>query len=122
MSVSQKDYLEALLNTNSLGAPSQGFIKDTEVSTSGQVSIQKSIIKQNNSIIELLVSLHKKLDKLQIEKDTQKSIDDLSEQLSKISLGSTSSTSAQAKKKTPFYVFKDPQLIFEEEKVKLLSM
>lgn len=119
MSVSQKDYIEALLNTNSLGTPSQGFIKDSDTPT-GQVYLQKLIIKQNNSIIELLINLHKKLDKLQIEKDTQKSIDDLSEQLSKISLGPTS-TPVQAKKKTPFYVFKDPQIIYEEEKVKLLQ-
>lgn len=120
MSQTSRAYTEALLETDSLGKPPQGFVKESDLG-SGQLSILKTISKQNNTIIELLIQLHKKLDKFQIEKETQKSIDDISEQLAQLSLGTKTETKTSPKKKYPFFVFKDPLLILEEEKLKLLQ-
>ncbi|KAK7329172.1 hypothetical protein VNO77_23322 [Canavalia gladiata] len=53
-------YIEALKSTNSLGEPSEGFIRATDSFTTNK-GIQ-CIIKQNNLLIDLIIQLHQKVD------------------------------------------------------------
>ncbi|KAG6529417.1 hypothetical protein ZIOFF_011615 [Zingiber officinale] len=107
-SSTSKEYLEALENTEVISNPTISFIfaKDAGV---------KDINRQNNTIIELLLSINAKLDLL-IKKpvDTNNQVADLAKQLEGLNLGK-----ARTKKPEPFFVYKDPLKILKEEKEKL---
>nr|UUL70695.1 P2 [Taro bacilliform virus]WIF19198.1 virion-associated protein [Taro bacilliform virus] len=103
------DYLKALEETKSLGEPAVGFYEvPTTVGTTTGLS---TILKQNNAIIHLLISLHEKVDKL----SSKASVDDLATKLSKLKI----EEKPVVKPKSPFYVYKSPRLILEEERHKI---
>nr|AWK49025.1 ORF2 [Taro bacilliform virus] len=103
------DYTKALEETKSLGDPAVGFYEvPTTVGTTTGLS---AILKQNNAIIHLLLSLHEKVDKL----SSKASVDDLASKLSKLSI----KESPVVKTKTPLFVYKSPRLILEEERHKI---
>jgi hypothetical protein len=122
-------YKDALKATESIEAPPEGFVKPTEVSQKATAAL----IKQNNTIIQLLVKISENLDDcLETVKDIKKvvaeksagtssdisakTIEDLEKNLQKLSLGEP--ILKPKPKPAPFYVFKDPQKVFEEEKRK----
>ncbi|KAG6517513.1 hypothetical protein ZIOFF_020905 [Zingiber officinale] len=75
----------------------------------------KDINRQNNTIIELLLSINTKLD-LILKKpvDTNNQVADLAKQLEGLNLGRT-----KTKKPEPFFVYKDPLKTLKEEREKL---
>lgn len=114
-------YLEALKRLSQFDSPCEGLVHPAEESTG--TKIQK-ILKQNNCIIDLLVQVHEKLEKLQEKLDSQQTvvkelpeIEDLITKLSNLSLGTKSSY--PARREAPFYVFKDPKIIWKEERAKI---
>ena len=123
------NYLEALKATESIEEPAVGFVKPAEAKGG-----TTTVIKQNNIIIQLLVKLSENLEDCKesirnISKvvadrtsagtsaDIISTIDDLQKNLNKLSLGEP--IPKPKKKEVPFYIFKDPKKIFEEEKKKL---
>ena len=123
------NYLEALKATESIEEPAVGFVKPAEAKGG-----TATVIKQNNTIIQLLVKLSENLEDCKesiknISKvvadrtsagtsaDITSTIDELQKSLNKLSLGEP--IPKPKKKEVPFYVFKDPKKIFEEEKKKL---
>ena len=116
-------YKKALAVTESLGDPAVGFVKPTEV-THGATS---TILKQNNTIIQLLVKISEDLEDIKrvvadktsagTSSDISKSLADLQNNFEKLSLGEP--VKPKPKPKGPLFVFKDPLKIFEEEKKKL---
>ncbi|AAN75639.1 unknown [Taro bacilliform virus] len=103
-------YIKSLEETKVLGDPSVGFseIPTTAIGTATGFS---TLYKQNNTIINLLISLHKKVDSLSKKTD----VDELATELSKLTIKDT----PKVKAKTPLYVFKSPRLILEEERYKI---
>nr|AVM13464.1 ORF2 [Taro bacilliform virus] len=113
MSVPNASYLgytKSLEETKILGDPSIGF---TEIPTAaiGTATGFSTLYKQNNTIINLLISLHKKVDSLSRKTD----VDELATELSKLTIKET----PKVKAKTPLYVYKSPRLILEEERHKI---
>jgi prophage DNA circulation protein len=113
-------YQEALTATKSIEEPAVGFAKPAEEKGTS------ALIKQNNTIIHLLVKIKEDLEDCKtairaIRKqkepatDITAAVDDLKNSLQKLSLGEP----PKQKPKGPFYVFKDPKKIFEEEKNKI---
>ena len=92
-------YLEALKATETLEEPAQGFVKPAEC-TKGTTTV----IKQNNTIIQLLVKIQEELEDCKISikrleaaktkvpetENLTQSIDDLQKDLQKLSLGEPS--------------------------------
>jgi hypothetical protein len=122
-------YLEAVKATESIEEPAVDFVKPAEAKGG-----TATVIKQNNTIIQLLVKLSENLEDCKesirnISKvvadrtsagtsaDITGTIDELQKSLNKLSLGEP--IPKPKKKEVPFYVFKDPKKIFEEEKKKL---
>lgn len=123
------EYRDALEATEELDAPAQGFVRPSRIQ-GGQASSLTAVLKQNNTIIQLLVKISERLDdcildlknlKNKAEKgkevDLEDSIQDLTKKLEKVSLGGTI-TEPVKKSKGPFYVFTDPLKIYENEKKK----
>lgn len=123
------DYKEALTATTSLGAPAVGFAKLEDVTDRNEAV--KTIIKQNNTLIQLLVQIKQELDdckasvkeiqqKLITQKEPKSQITDaisnLEANLKRLSLGEPAKP--KPRPKGPIYVFKDPLKILEEEKKK----
>ena len=123
-------YLDALTATESIEEPAVGFVKPTE-----QKSNITAAIKQNNTILQLLVKISedlsdckdaiKDIKRVVAEKsagtsaDIPKTIEELEKSLKKLSLGEP--IKRKPKPAAPFYVFKDPKKIFEEEKKKAIQ-
>ncbi|CDN68223.1 hypothetical protein [Grapevine Roditis leaf discoloration-associated virus] len=122
-------YREAVRATEGIESPAAGFVKPAEFQ--GGTSSAKIQIKQNNTIIQLLVQIAETLKdlrdeqqilkgeirQLQKEKAATSISEELVEKLNNLSLG-------VAEKKIPekrgtFRVFKDPLKILEEERAKL---
>ena len=129
LSAKTETYKNALKATESIDQPAEGFVKPTE--PNNRVTI--TLIKQNNTIIQLLVRLSEDFEQsLETLKDIKravtdtsantsssvsaKAIEDLEKSLQRLNLGE--STPKQKPKPAPFYVFKDPLKILEEEKKK----
>lgn len=76
--------------------------------------------KQNNTIIELLVSLHKKLDiflEIERQKNLEKTIEDLSTKIKNLNLGNSTEDHPVIKAKSKgIYVWKDPHEAIAEYK------
>jgi hypothetical protein len=124
-------YIEALKATESIEEPSVGFVKPTE-----SIKGTTTIIKQNNTIIQLLVKISEGVEDCKesiqnirkvvaeqasagTKSDITSTIEELQKNLNKLSLGEP--VPRPKKKEVPFFVFKDPLKIFEEEKKKSSS-
>lgn len=120
-------YQEALKATETLEEPSQGFVKPAEC-TKGATS---ALIKQNNTIIQLLVKIKEELEDCKIAikrleaaktqvpetENLTHSIEDLQKGLQKLNLGETSTSVKKIKRQTgQFFVFKNPKEIFDSVK------
>nr|AYH52621.1 ORF2 [Dioscorea bacilliform AL virus 2] len=115
-------YVEALTLTEDIEPPAVGFGKPLEFK--GSVSSYcGAIIKQNNTIIQLLVSLHEKVESIEerlrkVEKKelslTTDLTNDLVSKISQIRLGDK-----PIPKKGVLLVDKDPLVIIREEQEKL---
>ena len=125
-----EQYKGALIATNSIEESAVGFAKPSEVSQKA-TSI---ILKQNNTIIQLLVKISEDIadcreaisdikrvvaDKSSAgtSSDISKSIADLQKNFQKLSLGDP--VKPKSRPIGPLFVYKDPLKIFEEEKKKL---
>ena len=121
-------YLDALKATESIEVPAEGF-----ATPSSSQKPPSTIIKQNNTIIQLLIKISEKLDdclgtvtdikKIVTDKSagtssgiTEKVVEDLEKSLQKLNLGEV--IPKPKPKPAPFYVYKDPVKILEEEKRK----
>ena len=126
---SSDDYKEALAATTSLGAPAVGFVRLDEVGDTKETI--KTIIKQNNRLIQLLVQTKQDLDdckttinEIQRKLTTQKgpeshitdAISNLEANLRTLSLGEPAKPKPHLK--SSIYVFKDSLKILAEEKKK----
>ena len=118
-------YLDVLRATESIEEPAVGFAKPSEAKT----TTTSTLIKQNNTIIQLLIKISEnledckeKLKALKAEKQKavevpnsiEASIENLSQNLTKLSLGEQ--IPKKTPKKGPFFVFKNPKEILEAEK------
>jgi hypothetical protein len=125
------NYLEALKATESIDDTAAGFVKPTEASKGTAI-----VIKQNNTIIQLLVKISEGVEDCKeivqnirkvvaeqasagTKSDISDTIEGLQKSLEKLKLGDP--VSKPKKKEVPFFVFKDPKKIFEEEKKKFSS-
>lgn len=120
-----KAYRNSLIATESIDPPSVGFTKP--VTGAGLTTL----LKQNNTIIQLLVSVSEKLEDLQTEVTrlkkevtekgktpvTTENLDPILEEIQK-KLESFHIGEQKSKKKSPFFVFKDPLKIYETERQK----
>ncbi|KAD2393672.1 hypothetical protein E3N88_40649 [Mikania micrantha] len=115
--------------TEEIESPLLGFIRPTDFK-SGVNSLNSAIIKQNNTLIYLVVKQVQKLEKLseEVEKvkrnlkelgkrevkplDLEESIEGLTKRLNSLSI--TGKTTVE-RKKGPIYVYKDPKKTFKEE-------
>ena len=121
-------YLDALRATESIEVPAEGF-----ATPSSSQKPPSTIIKQNHTIIQLLIKISEKLDDcLGTVKDikgvvtertagtssgiTEKVVEDLEKSLQKLNLGEI--VPKPKPKPAHFYVYKDPVKILEEEKRK----
>lgn len=117
-------YKEALEAVKGLDPPAVGFLKDGSIS---------QVAKQNNLIIQLLVKQSEQIADLRAEvqslkrrnqqpnagtEDLGAQIEVLTKKLATIQLGEKQ-PSTKKEKTTPFYVFRDPRKIDEQEKAKL---
>ncbi|KAJ1701347.1 hypothetical protein LUZ63_001126 [Rhynchospora breviuscula] len=121
-------YKEALKATKSIHSPAVGFVKPQEI-TGRTTEVQ---FKQNNTIIQLLLKLTEEVENLKIAikkletakgkeitqpNDLSNYLDQIQQQLQKLSLGEPSKP-AVPKPKSKLFVFKNPKKIFEAEKKK----
>ena len=121
-------YLDALKATESIEVPAEGFIKPSD-----SQKPPSTIIKQNNTIIQLLIKISENLEncvdtvkdikKIVTEKSagtssniSEKVLEDLEKSLQKLNLGEI--IPKPKPKPALFYVYKDPIKILEEEKRK----
>lgn len=121
-----KAYRNSLTFTESIDPPSIGFLKPAQ-----GVGLA-SVIKQNNTLIQLLVSISERLDDIQSELKSLKKevaergksqiaqenldpiLDEIQKKLEGFHIGEPKSK--VQKKKGPFFVFTDPLKIYEAEK------
>jgi hypothetical protein len=123
-------YQNALKATESIEEPAEGFTKPTAVNQRAT----STLIKQNNTIIQLLIKISENLDDcLDTVKDikrvvaeksagtsssiSERTLEDLQKSLERLNLGEV--VPKPKPKPAPFYVFKNPTKIFEEEKRKI---
>lgn len=124
-------YQLALKATQEIDPPAVGFEKPAEAGQIGP-SLSK-VIKQNNLIIQLLVTVSEQLQscqedvrRLSVASSSQGKqpdpefeglLTELQSKLEKLDLGHP--LVPKPRKEAPFYVFRDPKVIFEQEKAKL---
>ena len=123
------DYIEALQASQEVESPAVGFSAPSGLQ-GGQVTLSKEIIKQNNTLIYLVLkqaeevrSLKDQLDKVshnlatfveedRKEKELSDSIADLTKRLGLIA---TDKAQAPRTKQGPIYYYRDPKAIFESQ-------
>lgn len=123
-----KSYKDSLIFTESIDSPSVGFLKPAP-----GVGLA-AVIKQNNTLIQLLVSVSEKLEDIQTELTNLRKevvshgkshatpdnldpiLDEIQKKLEGFHIGEPQTKFP--KKKSPFYVFTDPLKIYEAEKRK----
>ncbi|KAJ4777409.1 ORF II [Rhynchospora pubera] len=128
LSANSTIYKEALKATETIHLPAFGFVKPQDI-TGRAIDVQ---FKQNNTIIQLLLKLTEEVEdlkavvkKIEASKgkevtqpdDLTDSLDQIQQQLQKLSLGEPSKP-AIPKPKGKLFVFKKPKEIFETEKKK----
>ena len=128
LSTRSEAYQNALKATESIEEPAEGFIKP-----SSTPKATSTLIKQNNTIIQLLIKISENLDdcldkvkdirRVVTEKSagtssgvSEKVLEDPEKSLQKLNLGEI--VPKPKPKPAPFYVYKNPTKIFEEEKRK----
>lgn len=112
-------YQKALTDLSAWDNPPEGLVFPSEENTASKV---QKLLKQNNFIIALLVQQSEKISKLeqQLQAPAPKEVNtDLDELVTKLSNLSLKDKQVPARKDSPFYVIKDPKLIWKEEKAKL---
>lgn len=113
-------YQKALTDLSAWDNPPEGFVFPSEENTASKV---QKLLKQNNFIIALLVQQSERISKLELKlqapapKEDNRDLDELVTKLSNLSL--KTDKQVPARKDSPFYVVKDPKLIWKEEKAKL---
>ncbi|KAJ4759621.1 ORF II [Rhynchospora pubera] len=128
LSANNTIYKEALKATKTIHQPAVGFVKPQDI-TGRAIEVQ---FKQNNTIIQLLLKLTEEVEdlkavvkKIEASKgkkvtqpdDLTNSLDQIQQQLQKLSLGEPSKPTIP-KPKGKLFVFKNPKEIFEAEKKK----
>ncbi|KAJ1693763.1 hypothetical protein LUZ63_010461 [Rhynchospora breviuscula] len=128
LSANSTIYKEALKATETIHPPATGFVRPQDI-TGRATEVQ---FKQNNTIIQLLLKLTEEVEDLKVAikrletvkgkevtqpDDLSDSLDQIQQQLQKLSLGE-SSKPAVPKLKGKLFVFKNPKEIFEAEKKK----
>ncbi|KAJ1689718.1 hypothetical protein LUZ63_013873 [Rhynchospora breviuscula] len=128
LSANSTNYRVALKATESIQSPAVGFVKPQDI-TGRAIEVQ---FKQNNTIIQLLLKLTEEVGDLKVAvkrletvkgkevsqpDDLSDSLDQIQQQLQKLSLGEPSKP-AVPKSKGKLFVFKNPKEIFEAEKKK----
>ncbi|AHI90953.1 hypothetical protein [Hibiscus bacilliform virus GD1] len=120
-------YKEAVAATEDIQPPAVGFAKPSD--NVGAQSSSSVIIKQNNTIIQLLASLSEKVNTLETEVRHIKNVfdsrepststlpTDLIEKLEGLTL--TDKQERPKERKGTLFAFKDPYVILQEEKEKL---
>lgn len=111
-------YLKALSDLSVWDSPPEGLVFPVEENTAAKV---QKLIKQNNFIISLLIRQSEKLDRLEqkAKEPIQAPSTDIEELVNKLSnLTLAPEKKVPARKEAPFYVFKDPKLIWKEERAK----
>lgn len=123
-------YIEAVKATETIEEPAVGFYKPSDSRFAQNVVI----IKQNNTIIQLLTKLteevadlkedfgilkgtisRKPLDNGKTKEDLSEYLENIQKKLENFHVGDPK-PSASKTKKSLFYVFKDPQQIYEDAK------
>ncbi|KAJ1692976.1 hypothetical protein LUZ63_009674 [Rhynchospora breviuscula] len=128
LSANSTIYKEALKATETIHPPAVGFVRPQDI-TGRTTEVQ---FKQNNTIIQLLLKLTEEVKDLKVTikrleavkgkevtqpDDLSDSLDQIQQQLQKLSLGE-SSKPAVPKLKGKLFVFKNSKEIFEAEKKK----
>lgn len=122
-------YKKAVLATESIESPALGFIRPADYK--GANTGQAALIKQNNTLIQLVVDLSEKVTslsdniktlrdevrQLQKGKEVVDITDDLISKLERLTLGQPEPKPKE--KKGTLRVFKDPFKILDEENAKL---
>ncbi|KAJ1686351.1 hypothetical protein LUZ63_017741 [Rhynchospora breviuscula] len=126
LSANSTIYKEALKATESIQPPAVGFVRPQDI-TGRTTEVQ---FKLNNTIIQLLLKLTEKVEDLKVAvkkletakgkevaqpDDLTDSLEQIQNQLQKLSLGE-SNKPAVPKSKGKLFVFKNPKEIFEAEK------
>lgn len=121
-------YKTAIAATEGIESPALGFIKPSEF-TRGAQSGPSAIIKQNNTLLELVIRLTEKVQELQQDvKDIKRQVaakqpavgtipEDILEKFKNLSLGTGAQPSERPGK---LRVFRDPAQILKTEQEKLL--
>lgn len=125
-SAATRSYRSSLTFTESIDPPSVGFLKPA------QGTGLAAVIKQNNTLIQLLVSISEKLEDIQAEVSTLRKevtdkgksraipedldpfLEEIQKKLEGFHIGEPKPR--PPKKKSPFFVFTDPLKIYEAEK------
>ncbi|KAJ1690282.1 hypothetical protein LUZ63_014437 [Rhynchospora breviuscula] len=128
LSANSTIYKEALKATETIHSPAVDFVRPQDI-TGRTTEVQ---FKQNNTIIQLLLKLTEEVEDLKVAvkrletvkgkevtqpDDLSDSLDQIQQQLQKLSLGE-SSKPAVSKLKGKLFVFKNSKEIFEAEKKK----
>lgn len=125
MSSQDPNYQKALEETEYVDSVATGFTKSSGLSAG---DLGRKAIQQNNTILQLLLRLHSRVETLNAEvlviknhltnkPSTSTNIpEDLIQKLENLNLGPSE---PKKTKKGIFFAFKDPYVIFEEEKAKL---
>ncbi|KAJ1688277.1 hypothetical protein LUZ63_019667 [Rhynchospora breviuscula] len=128
LSANSTIYKEALKATETIHPPVVGFVRPQDI-TGRTTEVQ---FKQNNTIIQLLLKLTEEVEDLKVAvkrletvkgkeviqpDDLSDSLDQIQQQLQKLSLGE-SSKPVVPKLKGKLFVLKNPKEIFEAEKKK----
>lgn len=123
-------YIEAVKATETIEEPAVGFYKPSDSRFAQNVVI----IKQNNTIIQLLTKLteevadlkedfgilkgtisRKPLDNGKTKEDLSEYLENIQKKLDNFYVGDPKPSTTKVKK-SPFYVFKDPQQIYKDAK------
>lgn len=126
-----QSYLKALTTTESIEAPALGFSRPSDSKSTFEG--QKTIIKQNNTLLALIISLHQQLQEVQEQlqsikrqqqtavatpstsKELETSIEELTKRIGGLNLGTDPII---PKKKGSILVFKNPSDILRKERAK----
>lgn len=122
-------YIKAVKATESIESPAQGFVRPVEFKSTHDLN--KALIKQNNTLISLLLNLHEQIQELKTQfqqlrraaeapvpgtaKELESSIEELSKKLSGLSLGADQ---VIPKKRGKILIFKNPSDILQQERSK----